>query len=260
MNTDPSNPFFVPPRNFALGDPATYYDISTNASYSGPIVVCLNYPANSFPPETVPQLFHFVGNQWVDVTTQVDTVARVVCGTVSSLSPFALGFLVLNRGPLVLKRLALSNPSTKLAAARGKGSWSLYARLNASTAAATFLAQVDTNGIEFELFGGLGLIDRVSFAPEECGLQRRQTQVLCRRKNQTYALKASFQKEGRAKTDKTTFSVSASFAKRRFDITTKSLKGIVPLEVRMTTTTALGIVTADATKCGSSATKVRCKN
>lgn len=260
VNTDPANPYYVPPSNFALGDPPTYFDISTTASINGLITVCLIYPPNAFPPGTVPRLFHFVGSQWVDVTTQVDTATRVICGTVTSLSPFALGYLVPNRGPLVLKRLAVSNRRTKLAAAaaRAKGAWSLRAKLNASTAAATFLQEVDTKGIEFDLQGRLGPIDKVVFAPGDCALSRRKPWVLCGRKNGTHAVKASFKKEGGAKATKTTFAVSASFSHRRFDLMPASLKDLGPLEVHLTTPTTLGMVTANATKCASSASKIRC--
>jgi hypothetical protein len=261
VNTDPANPLYVPPTNFALGDPPTYFSITSNATFVGPIVVCLTYPPGAFPPDTSPRLFHFFDNQWADVTTQVDTAARVVCGTVSSFSPFALGYLVLNRGPLVLKRLVLSNPSTKRVVTRSKGAWSLKAKLDASTTAAMFLPDVDTNGVEFELFGRLGSVDKVVFAPGDCRLQPRQMLVTCKAKNQTDALKASFKKVGGAKTNKTIFSVRASFVRRRFfNIMATPLSALAPLEVRMTTTPAiLGIVAANATKCRSaSATKVRC--
>jgi hypothetical protein len=262
VNTDPANPLYVPPSNFALGDPPTYYDIDTTATFTGPVVVCLTYPAGAFPPDASPRLFHYVGGQWVDVTTRVDTVARVVCGTVPSFSPFALGFLVLNRGPLVLKRLKVSNPRTKRAASTSsnKGAWSLHAKLNASTASTPFLAEVDTNGVEFELVGRSGFIDKVVFAPGDCSFRRRQAQVWCRVKNQTDALKASFTRGGSAKAKKTTFSVSASFARRRLNITTQqALNALAPFEVRVTTTPAtLGVVAANTTKCHVSATKARC--
>ena len=263
VNTDPANPLFVPPSNFALGDPPTYFDISTNASFTGPVIVCLTYPPGSIPSETLPRLFHYVDDQWVDVTTSVDTATFTVCGRVVSLSPFALGYLELNQGPLVLKRLTLSSPRTKLAATKAKGAWSLRAKLNASTATAPFLAEVDANGVEFELFGSLGFIDKVVFGPGDCSLRRKQARVLCRVKNQTSALRASFKnlKKGSGWGTKSIFSVSASFAKRRLNITTQPLSALTPLEVRMTTTpAALGIVAANATtKCRSSATKVGCK-
>jgi hypothetical protein len=243
VNTDPSNPFYVPPVNFALGDPPTYFDISTTASISGLITVCLTFPTNAFPPGTIPRLVHFVDGDWVDVTTQVDMAARVICGTVTSLSPFALGFLVPNQGPLVLKRLAVSNPRRRVAAASpsGKGAWSLRAKLNASTAAATFLQEVDTKGIEFKLDGRLGAIDKVIFAAGKCTLSRHKPWVVCRLKNGTHAVTASF-KQGRVA--EATFTIAASFSHRRFDLTPASLKDMRPLEVRLTTPTTLGMVTA----------------
>jgi hypothetical protein len=88
---DPSDPLFVPPSNFILGDPPTYKFITTNASFSGDITVCLSYLPSAFPAGTQPRLFHFTNNAWADVTTSVDPVAQLVCGVVSSLSPFALG-------------------------------------------------------------------------------------------------------------------------------------------------------------------------
>lgn len=88
---DPSDPLFVPPSNFILGNPPTYKSIITNASFSGDITVCLSYLPSAFPAGTQPRLFHFTNNAWADVTTSVDPVAQLVCGVVSSLSPFALG-------------------------------------------------------------------------------------------------------------------------------------------------------------------------
>jgi hypothetical protein len=88
---DPSDPLYEPPSNFVLGDPPTYKFITTNASFSGDITVCLSYLPSAFPAGTQPRLFHFVNEVWVDVTTRVDPVAQLVCGVVTSLSPFALG-------------------------------------------------------------------------------------------------------------------------------------------------------------------------
>ncbi len=76
------------PAGFQIGNPPVYYDISTSASYSGTIVVCLGYSGISF--NGPPRLFHFVNGAWVDVTTSVDTVHHIICGSVSSLSPFAI--------------------------------------------------------------------------------------------------------------------------------------------------------------------------
>lgn len=76
------------PATFSLGTPPSFYDIVTTASYSGDITVCLTYAGVAFTGQ--PQLFHFVNGAWVNVTTSVDTATQTICGTVSSLSPFAI--------------------------------------------------------------------------------------------------------------------------------------------------------------------------
>lgn len=81
----------VEPAGFQLGDPPTYYDIATTAEQSGLIDICVSY-ANvlfSCPPEEL-RLFHYENGGWVDCTTMVDTQNQLICGVVSSLSPFAI--------------------------------------------------------------------------------------------------------------------------------------------------------------------------
>jgi YVTN family beta-propeller protein len=76
-----------PPAGFQLD--GQIYDISTTATYVPPVTVCLGYT----PSDLNPQLFHYENvppQQWVDRTVSVDTVNHVVCGIVSSLSPFAV--------------------------------------------------------------------------------------------------------------------------------------------------------------------------
>jgi len=77
------------PSSFELGTPPVYYNLSTTASYSGTITVCVNYTGISFPSGT-PSLWHYSGGAWVNITTSVNTTTMVVCGTTTSLSPFAL--------------------------------------------------------------------------------------------------------------------------------------------------------------------------
>lgn len=78
------------PSGFSVGDPATYYDLSTTASFSGSATVCVPYGAP--PAGTTPTLLHYDNGQWVDVTTSYDPVAQIVCGSVTSFSPFAAVF------------------------------------------------------------------------------------------------------------------------------------------------------------------------
>src|SRR6266540_2605107 len=75
-----------PPAGFSLGNPPTYYELSTTASFSGSIEVCIDSTGISFPGP--PTLWHHEGGTWVNVTTSVN--GAIVCGSVTSLSPFAL--------------------------------------------------------------------------------------------------------------------------------------------------------------------------
>ena len=61
---------------------ALYYDVSTTATFVGDVTVCLPYDGLSDA-----HILHFDGT-WVDVTTQQQ--GDLVCGVVSSLSPFAV--------------------------------------------------------------------------------------------------------------------------------------------------------------------------
>ena len=73
------------PAGFQLAD--MYYDITTTATFTGSISVCMSYPETTTGDL---RLLHYENSAWVDVTTSVDTVARVVCGDTTSLSPFAV--------------------------------------------------------------------------------------------------------------------------------------------------------------------------
>ncbi|MBL0141976.1 MAG: SBBP repeat-containing protein [Betaproteobacteria bacterium] len=84
--TDPCP--FPPPAGFQLGTPATCLDLATTAVFTAPATVCIEYGLFAFTG--TPQLFHFQGGAWTDVTTSVDTVGKVACGAVPSFSPFAL--------------------------------------------------------------------------------------------------------------------------------------------------------------------------
>jgi DNA-binding beta-propeller fold protein YncE len=80
----------APPSNFRVGSPAVFYDVSTSATYTAPIKICFNYTGITFSPAAGPRLFHYENGNWVDRTTSVDTANRIACGSVNSLSPFAL--------------------------------------------------------------------------------------------------------------------------------------------------------------------------
>jgi hypothetical protein len=78
------------PAGFNLGNSPTYYDISTTATYNPPVIVCLSYdPAQYSDPGNV-RLLHYESAAWTDVTISNDTTNHIVCGEVTSLSPFVV--------------------------------------------------------------------------------------------------------------------------------------------------------------------------
>src|SRR3989449_1845312 len=79
-----------PPAGFKLGTPPTYYDLTTTASFSGDVTVCINYNTITFNNVASLKLFHFVDPNWVDATVSLDTATQIICGRVTSLSPFAI--------------------------------------------------------------------------------------------------------------------------------------------------------------------------
>jgi probable HAF family extracellular repeat protein len=82
-----------PPLGFALGEPATYYDVQTTATYSGTVALCFSYAPSGYQDPANLRLFHGEGGFWVDVTTSNDVNTGSICGSVTSLSPFVLAEL-----------------------------------------------------------------------------------------------------------------------------------------------------------------------
>jgi hypothetical protein len=79
-----SSPTGPPAAGFQVPGGSLYWDITTTATYTTPILVCLPVPAGV----SNPRLIHFESSQPVDVTTGV--VNGDVCGDVDSLSPFVV--------------------------------------------------------------------------------------------------------------------------------------------------------------------------
>jgi hypothetical protein len=81
-----------PPTGFKLTNPPVYYEIATTATFTGNVRVCLNWAEGQIANESNVKMFHFEGNQWVDITdhTSRDTLNNSVCGTTTSFSPFTL--------------------------------------------------------------------------------------------------------------------------------------------------------------------------
>lgn len=80
----------TPPAGFSLGNPPVYYDLATAANFSGPIQICINYAGVSYGNASQLHLFHFENGGRVDVTTSLNTATTTICGSVTSLSPFAV--------------------------------------------------------------------------------------------------------------------------------------------------------------------------
>jgi hypothetical protein len=78
------------PGGFSVGVPATFYDIATTAVFTGSIEICFNYAAVQFEDEEALVLLHFESGAWADVTTTHDIGTKTICGSVTTLSPFAI--------------------------------------------------------------------------------------------------------------------------------------------------------------------------
>jgi hypothetical protein len=80
----------LPPAGFTLGDPPTYFELSTTATFSASVRVCINYSGIGFENEANLKLLHYEDGAWVDRTISLDTANKIICATVTSLSPFAV--------------------------------------------------------------------------------------------------------------------------------------------------------------------------
>jgi len=82
---------FTPPSGFQTGSDQIFYEIETQAGYSGTVEVCVQYDDSIYTDENTLRLFHdAVGDgTWADVTTTIDPVSDTICGEVASLSTFA---------------------------------------------------------------------------------------------------------------------------------------------------------------------------
>ena len=89
MTTTTSVP--APTQGFSLD--GVIYDIRSNATFTGPVLVCLPYGSGSDPNTLF--LLHYDNDTWLDVTTTRDTGGGRICGEVWSLSPFALAHAAL---------------------------------------------------------------------------------------------------------------------------------------------------------------------
>jgi hypothetical protein len=83
----------TPPANYQIvgGGQAHSWNISTTATFEGSIKVCVHYdPAAVQGLESDLRLLHDGGSGFVDVTSSLDVSKDIICGTTTSLSPFAV--------------------------------------------------------------------------------------------------------------------------------------------------------------------------
>jgi hypothetical protein len=94
LTTSASGP--VLPAGYQLGG-GTYFDLATTAAYRGTVTVCVAYAGIVSGPTN---LLHYEGGTWVDITSRIDPASQQICGTTTSLSPFAVAIAT----PSVVRR------------------------------------------------------------------------------------------------------------------------------------------------------------
>lgn len=82
------------PADFEVSLPGgapVFYDVTTDATFSGPVEVCFGYDDSGMTPaeEANVKLLHEEAGTFVDVTSSLDTLGNVVCGVVTGFSQFA---------------------------------------------------------------------------------------------------------------------------------------------------------------------------
>jgi len=69
-----------------------YVHISTDATFSGPVEICLGYPDDFMDPEDedLLEMIHYVGGEWQTITSYHNTETNELCGVTESFSAFAM--------------------------------------------------------------------------------------------------------------------------------------------------------------------------
>ncbi len=78
------------PSNYALPTEPAYYDIATEADYSGDVEVCMNYKSIGLTKPSALRVSHLENGSWEELNTTVDTEKGIICGTSPSLSQFVV--------------------------------------------------------------------------------------------------------------------------------------------------------------------------
>ncbi len=115
-SNDPSDEDFQSQLGFSpsgLGPFQThvFYDINTDATFSGNVQIVLGYDATGLTPaqEQDIRLLHFDATlgSWQDITTDLDTTGNLLSGVTGSFSPLAVAFAVPEPSSAVLAVLGL---------------------------------------------------------------------------------------------------------------------------------------------------------
>ena len=106
-----------PPTGFkivGLAEIPLYFDINTDASYSGDLTVCVRYDETQVAgPETNLKLMQRTDTGFDDVTATVDTANDIICGTTTHLSMFVVAQPLPAVGGIVELRRDPSVPSAR---------------------------------------------------------------------------------------------------------------------------------------------------
>jgi PKD repeat protein len=79
------------PSTFGLGQPPTYFNITTNADYAPPVTITIDYSGITFSKdESELRLLQETDAGWLDITTSVDTINKIIYGETTGLSFFAV--------------------------------------------------------------------------------------------------------------------------------------------------------------------------
>ena len=78
------------PSGFQLGNPATVFNITTSATFTGAVNLCINYTGISYANESELKLLHYDNGAWVNITSAgyPNTTTKEICGVTTSFSPF----------------------------------------------------------------------------------------------------------------------------------------------------------------------------
>ncbi len=76
-------------------DEPLYFNISTTATHTGNIQICLNYGELGVPSqqESRLKLLEYNSGNWTDITSSQNTSTNIICGASTTLGTFAIGYL-----------------------------------------------------------------------------------------------------------------------------------------------------------------------